>query len=109
MGKIKCSLCFKKKRAKMLIFAPIIAMRVEGSYPAQNSYFTAHFSNARFNCSRPLRNCGNIKPLYRRGRGERKLDIAQTIGLNCGVTHSPGKIEFNCRYIPHVNTQNKIW
>ena len=23
---------------------------------------------------------------------------AQTIGLNCGVTHCPGKIEYNCRY-----------
>ncbi len=22
----------------------------------------------------------------------------QTISLNCGVTHSPGKIEYNCRY-----------
>jgi hypothetical protein len=74
----------------MLIFAPEIALRVEGSDPAQNSYFTVHFSNACFKCSRPLRICGNIKPLYWRGRGERRLDIAQTIGLNCGVTHSPG-------------------
>jgi hypothetical protein len=64
----------------MLLFAPEIALRVEGSDPDQ------------------LRNCGNIKPLYKRGRGERKLDIAQTIGLNCGVTHSPGKIEYNCHY-----------
>ncbi len=82
----------------MLNFAPEIALRVEGSYPAQNSYFTAHFSNAYFKYSRPLRNCGNIKSLYRRGRGDFKLDIAQTIGLNCGVTHSPGKIEYNCHY-----------
>jgi hypothetical protein len=36
--------------------------------------------------------------LYRRGGGERRLDTAQTIGPNCGVTHSPGKIEYNCRY-----------
>jgi hypothetical protein len=36
--------------------------------------------------------------LYRRGRGEHRLDTAQTIGPNCGVTHSPGKIEYNCRY-----------
>jgi hypothetical protein len=26
------------------------------------------------------------------------LEITQTISLNCGVTHSPGKIEHNCRY-----------
>ncbi len=30
--------------------------------------------------------------------GESWIDIAQTIGLNCGVTHCPGKIEYNCRY-----------
>ncbi len=36
--------------------------------------------------------------LYRRGGGERRLDTAQTIGPNCGVTHSPGTIEYNCRY-----------
>ncbi len=36
--------------------------------------------------------------LYRRVRGERPLETAQTIGLNCGVTHYPGKIEYNCRY-----------
>jgi hypothetical protein len=30
--------------------------------------------------------------------GERKLETAQTIGLNCGMTHSPGKKEYNCRY-----------
>jgi hypothetical protein len=41
---------------------------------------------------------GNIKPLYRRGRGERLLETAQTIGLNCGMTHCPDKIEYNCRY-----------
>ena len=57
----------------MLIFAPEIALRVEGSDPAQNSYFTAHFSKARFKCSQPLRNCGNIKLLYGRGQGERRL------------------------------------
>ncbi len=32
------------------------------------------------------------------GGRERWLDIAQTIGLNCGMTHCPGKIEYNCRY-----------
>jgi hypothetical protein len=53
MGKIKCSLCFKQKRAKMLIFVPEIALRVDGSDPAQNC----------FKGSRPLRSCGNIKPL----------------------------------------------
>jgi len=98
MGKIKCSLCLKKKQAKKLIFDPKIALRTERFYTAGNSYFTAHFSNACFKCSRPLRNCWNIKPLYGRGRGERWLDIAQTIGPNCSMTHSPGKIEYNCRY-----------
>ncbi len=38
----------------MLIFAPEIALRVERSDPAQNSYFTAHFSNACFKCILPL-------------------------------------------------------
>jgi hypothetical protein len=41
---------------------------------------------------------GNIKPLYWRGWGERGLETSQTIILNCGMTHSPGKIEYNCRY-----------
>jgi hypothetical protein len=62
---------FKKKQSKKVIFDPKIALRTERSDPARKSYFTAHFSNARFKCSRPLRNCGNIKPLYGRGRGER--------------------------------------
>jgi hypothetical protein len=63
---------------KKLIFDPKIALRTELSDLARNSYFTAHFSNARCKCSRPLRNCGNIKLLYGRGRGECRLDIAQT-------------------------------
>ncbi len=68
MGKIKCSLCLTKKQAKKLIFDPKIALRTECFDPAEKSYFTAHFSNACFKCSRPLRNCWNIKPLYGRGR-----------------------------------------
>ncbi len=28
----------------------------------------------------------------------RRLEIAQTISMNCSMTHSPGKIEYNCRY-----------
>jgi hypothetical protein len=36
-----------------------------------------------------------IEAVYRRAWG---LDIAQTIGLNCSMTHSPRKIEYNCRY-----------
>jgi hypothetical protein len=81
----------------MFIFAPEIALRVERSDPARNSYFTAHFSNARF--IRALRDCENMKPsvIWERP-GERRLDVAQTISLNCGVTHSPGKIEYHCRY-----------
>ncbi len=61
MSRIKRSLCFKEKQAKKSIFDPKIAFRTEHFDPARNSYFTAHFSNARFKCSRPLRNCGNIK------------------------------------------------
>jgi hypothetical protein len=30
--------------------------------------------------------------------GGKGIDIAQTIGPNCSMTHSPGKIEYNCRY-----------
>jgi hypothetical protein len=33
-----------------------------------------------------------------RGGGGRGLEKALTIGLNCGVTHSRGKIEYNCSY-----------
>ncbi len=99
MGKIKCSLCLKKKKqAKKLIFAPKIALRVERSDPARNSFFPADFLSARFRCSQLPRNCVKITAVYRRARGERGLDIAQTIGLNCGVTHCPGKTEYNCRY-----------
>jgi hypothetical protein len=43
MGKIKFSLCLKKKQAKKSIFAPKIAPRVERSDPARNSYFLATF------------------------------------------------------------------
>ncbi len=48
-------------------------------------------------CSQLLWNCAKIKAVCR-ARGERGLDIAQTIGPNCSMTHSPGKIEYNCRY-----------
>jgi hypothetical protein len=58
---------FRKKAGQ--IFDPKIALRTERFDPARNSYFTAHFSNARFKCSRPLRSCGNIKQLYGRGGG----------------------------------------
>jgi hypothetical protein len=98
MGRIKCSLCLKKKQAKKLIFAPKIALRVELSDPARNSFFSADFLSARLQCSQFLWNCAKIKVVYRRARGERGLDIAQTIGPNCSMTHSPGKIEYNCRY-----------
>jgi hypothetical protein len=98
MGRIKCSLCFIKKRAKKSVFDPKIDLRTQRFDTARNSYFTAHFSNARFKCSRPLRNCGNIKLLYGRGWGERRLDIAQTIGLNCSMTHIPGKIQYSWHF-----------
>jgi hypothetical protein len=98
MGRIKCRLCFKKKQAKKSICAPKIALRVELSDPARNSFFPADFLSARLQCSQLLWNCAKIKAVYHRGWGERGLDIAQTIGPNCSMTHSPGKIEYNCRY-----------
>ncbi len=69
MGKIKCSLCLKKKQAKKSIFAPKIALRVERSDPAQNSYFPADFLSARLQCSQLLWNCAKIKAVYRQGAG----------------------------------------
>jgi hypothetical protein len=89
---------FKKKQAKKLIFDPKIAMRTERSDPARKNQFCADFLNVRLQCSQLLRNCAKIKAVYRRARGERGHDIAQTIGPNCSMTHSPGKIEYNCRY-----------
>ena len=98
MGRIKYSLCLKKKQAKKLIFAPKIALRVELSDPARNSFFSADFLSALLQRSQLLWNFAKIKVVYCRARGELGLDIAQMIGLNCSVTHSPGKIEYNCRY-----------
>jgi hypothetical protein len=47
-----------------------------------------------------------LNRFIRRGRGERRLETAQTIGLNCGVTHCPGKIEYNCpNFIMTFRTQ----
>jgi hypothetical protein len=69
MGKIKCSLCFKKKRAKKFIFAPEIALRVEHSNMAQNPNFRADFLNARFQCSRLFHICGKFLQLNGRARG----------------------------------------
>ncbi len=93
MGRIKCSLCLKKKQAKKLTFAPKIALRVERSDPTRNPYFP-DFLSARLQCSQLLWNCAKIKAVYWRARGERRQDTAQTSGLNCGVTHCPGKIEY---------------
>jgi hypothetical protein len=100
MGKIKYRLCLKKKQAKKLIFDPKIVLRTDRSDPALNSYFSADFLSARFQCSRLFHNCASakIKAVYRRARGELGPDIAQTIGPNCSMTHSPAKIEYNCRY-----------
>ena len=100
MGKIKCNLCLKKKAGQKVNFDPKIALRTERSDPARNSLFPADFLSARLQCSQLLWNCAKIKAgwVYRRARGEPVLDIAQTIGPNCSMTHSPGKIEYKCRY-----------
>jgi hypothetical protein len=69
MGKIKCSLCLKKKQAKKLIFAPKIALRVELSDPARNSFYFADFLSARLQRSQLLWNFAKIKGFIA-GRGE---------------------------------------
>ncbi len=63
---------FKKKQAKKLIFAPKIALRVELSDPARNSFFSADFLSARLHRSQLLWNFAKIKAVYRfiAGRGE---------------------------------------
>ncbi len=98
MGRIKCRLCFLKKAGQKSIFAPKIALRVERSDPARNSFFPADFLSAHLQCSQLLWNFATIKLVYRKVRGDWGLDIAQTIVLNCSMTHSPGKLEYNCRY-----------
>ena len=75
-----------------------MALKVELSDPARNSFFSADFLSARLQRSQLLWNFAKIKGVYRRARGELGLGIAQTIGLNCSMTHSPGKIEYDCRY-----------
>jgi hypothetical protein len=74
VGESKCNLCLKKKQAKKVIFDPKIALRVELSDPARNSFFPADFLSARLECSQFLWNCAKIKGVYRRARGERGLD-----------------------------------
>jgi hypothetical protein len=69
MGRIKCSLCFKKKQAKKSIFAPEIALRVERSDLALNPYFPADFLSARFQCSRLFHNWGKFLQLNGRAQG----------------------------------------
>ncbi len=61
-----------KKQAKKLIFAPKIALRVELSDPAQNSFFFADFLSARLQRSQELWNSGTLQRLKRfiAGRGE---------------------------------------
>jgi hypothetical protein len=100
MGRIKCRLYFFLKQAKKTILAPKIALRVGCSDPARNPYFAAYFLSAHFRCSRLLRNCVKITAVYLIGGRGASADQKKTpmISLNCGVTHSPGKIEYNCRY-----------
>jgi hypothetical protein len=99
---------FKKKQAIKVIFAPKIALRVELSDPVRNSFFPADVLSTRLQCSQFLWNCAKIKAVYSRARGERGLDIAQTIGPKCSMTHSPGKIEYNCRYFIMTFRTKKI-
>jgi hypothetical protein len=95
MGRIKCRLCFFfKKQAKKTIFAPKNALRVECSDPARNPYFSTDFLSA---ASGVVGFPATVLRLQRFGLSEgegRALTRkkTQTISLNCGVTHSPGKI-----------------
>jgi hypothetical protein len=57
---------FKKKQAKKLIFAPKIALRLEFSDPARNSFFPADFLSAPLQRSQLLWNFAKIKVVYRR-------------------------------------------
>ena len=59
-----------KKQAKKSIFAPEIALRVELSDPAKNSFFPADFLSARLQCSQFLWNCAKIKAVFIAGCGE---------------------------------------
>ncbi len=59
----------KKKQAKKSIFAPKIALRVELSDPARNSFFPADFLSARLQCSQLLWNCAKIKAGLSQGAG----------------------------------------
>ncbi len=64
MGRIKCRLCLKNKAGQKSIFAPKIALIVELSDPARNSFFPADFLSARLQCSQLLWNCAKIKAVY---------------------------------------------
>ena len=112
MSRIICSLCFKKKQAKKSIFDPKIALRTEPFDPARNSYFTAHFSNVHFKCSRPLRNCGNIKLLYGRGQGEAQTRYSTDDRSELWHDSQPWQnrilLSLLSYDIPHVNMQKKF-
>jgi hypothetical protein len=97
----------------MLIFAPKIALRADPSDPARNHHFPTDFLSARLQCSQLLRNCAKIKAVYRRARGERRLEKHRRIAPNCGKTSSPGKIKYNCRYFimtfrTHIHKKNSV-
>ncbi len=77
-----------KKPAKMLIFAPKIALRADPSDPARNHHFPADFLSAFLQCSQLLRNCAKIKAVY---RGERRLEKAQTIAPTVARLPAPAK------------------
>ncbi len=59
----------KKKQAKKLIFAPKIALRVELSDPARNSFFSADFLSARLQRSQLLWNFAKTKAVLSQGAG----------------------------------------
>ncbi len=100
MGRIKCSLCLKKKQAKKSIFdlksllEPSVLIRPEILILPPTFQMPAS-SVVGLCATVEILNCYIV--IWERP-GERWPDIAQTIGLNCSMTHSPVKIEDNCLY-----------
>ncbi len=86
---------FKKTQAKKLIVDPKIALRTERSDPARNSYFSADFLSAVGFSTTVQR----LKRFIMEGAGRAQIrNSTDDRSELYSMTHSPGKIEYNCRY-----------